>query len=134
MEPDPGILEALAADNREDVRSTAELHSWLGQRRGELVAHPGPLPRPEPTTGEVRPELSAAEAAESAPADRCRRAGPQLLAGLVGWHRRQARPAWWEVLRCGELGGEELIEDPGALGGLCAPVAAGTEKRSTLWR
>ena len=34
-----------------------------------------------------------------------------LLAACVGWHRREARPAWWEYFRFTELLTEELVAD-----------------------
>ncbi|HEX8971061.1 DEAD/DEAH box helicase, partial [Oryzihumus sp.] len=50
-------------------------------------------------------------------------AGHELLAGCVGWHRREARPAWWEFFRYRDLDTEELIEDATAIGAPGEPEA-----------
>ncbi len=72
--------------------------------------------------------------AELALAEQLNAAGQETLAGLVQWHRREAKPAWWEVYRLKDLDAEELIDDASALGGLSGPVQAGEVARSRLWR
>lgn len=133
-EQDPQILAALAAYNREDVRSTHDLHGWLEERRTELEAAHGPQPRPAPAAEQVSEERSAAEQAEDALAERARHAGWPLLAGLVSWHRREDRPRWWELFRLADLDEEQLVDDGTALGAPSTPVRVGVEKRSVLWR
>ncbi len=58
------------------------------------------------------------------------------MADLVGFHRREAKPAWWAFFDRKERGPEELQEDEECLGGC---VADGTEwigkdKRSLTFR
>ena len=72
--------------------------------------------------------------AEAELADRLRDAGHPLLAGLVGWHRREERPKWWDIYRLKDLDDEALQDDPAALGGLSAPVYDGDIKQSKRWR
>ena len=132
---DDGVLQAIRRYNREDVRSTHALHAWLEGLRHELAAaHPGAeLTRPVPT--EVR-EAGDSEAmvAEQQLAARLLDAGHDLLAGLVGWHRREDRPRWWDYYRTETMSAEELVEDGRAIGEVGPPVAVGTEKRSTVWQ
>ncbi|MBC7559222.1 MAG: ribonuclease H-like domain-containing protein, partial [Dermatophilaceae bacterium] len=134
VDRDQAILDSIERYNREDVRSTHDLHEWLEDRRVELEALHGGQPRPEVKDGAAGDDASAAEQAEAALADRLRDAGQALLAGLVGWHRREDRPRWWEFFRVGDLDDEMLVEDGSTIGGVSAPVQAGEVKSSFLWR
>ncbi|MBE3074789.1 MAG: TM0106 family RecB-like putative nuclease, partial [Actinobacteria bacterium] len=128
------ILDSIEAYNRDDVRSTHDLHAWLEQRRDELETVHGAQARPQVKDGAASDEASAAEQAEGALAERLREAGQPLLAGLVGWHRREDRPKWWEFFRVEDLDDEMLVEDGSTIGGLSAPVQVGEVKASLLWR
>lgn len=146
---DQGILDAIAEYNRQDVLSTLALHDWLEARRDEAVAAGHDVSRsvvagsggPQPS-GAGAPDSAASEpeAAEEALAGDLRAQGQALLAACVGWHRREARPAWWEYFRFGRLLTDELVADPKALGGLGAPehVADVLDSRgrasSKIWR
>ena len=80
------------------------------------------------------PEVSRADAAVATPRppswrwpSGCTRAGHELLGDLVQWHRREARPAWWEVFRLqrpGRRGARSRTRT--ALGGLSG---AGRDRR-----
>jgi uncharacterized protein len=133
VEPDDATLPQIEAYNREDVRSTHALHNWLEERRGELEEAHGPQPRPHEEPEEPK-DLSQAELAEVALSERLREAGHPLMADLIQWHRREARPKWWDFFRLGGLDDDELIDDPTALGPLSAPQLVGQEKQSRLWR
>lgn len=131
---DDSILERLRAYNREDVRSTHALHEWLEERRTELVGTEG--------AGLSRPELTERAATvdtedmgqETELAARLVAAGHELLAGVVGFHRRETKQGHWEFFRTKQMSEQDLIEDRAAtLGGLGAPVHAGTEQLSNLW-
>jgi len=128
------ILAEIRSYNIDDVRSTLALHEWLEQLRAELASRGHRLARP---TSDPAEEIGEAEAAEIDLADRLVEVGtPQavLLAGCVGWHRREDRPEWWEFFRYARLEQEELIESGSAIGGLMAPLAVGQVKQSTIWR
>ena len=131
---DTAILDAIEAYNRDDVRSTHDLHGWLELRRDELENLHGAQARPEVKEGQPGEDASAAEQAEADLAERLRDAGQPLLAGLVGWHRRENRPKWWEFFRVEELDDEMLVEDGSTIGGLSSPVQVGAVKASLLWR
>ncbi len=134
VEGDAAILDSIEAYNRDDVRSTHDLHAWLELRRDELETVHGTQVRPEVKDGQAGDEASAAEQSEAELAERLREAGQPLLAGLVGWHRREDRPKWWEFFRVEELDDEMLVEDSSTIGGLSAPVQVGEVKASLLWR
>ena len=134
VEGDAAILDSIEAYNRDDVRSTHDLHAWLELRRDEIETIHGPQARPEVKDGQAGDEASAAEQAEVELAEQLREAGQPLLAGLVGWHRREDRPKWWEFFRVEDLDDEMLVDDGSTIGGLSAPVQVGAVKASLLWR
>ena len=137
VESDDDILERIAAYNRDDVRSAHDLHAWLEERRAELERLHGPQPRPVLAQGTPSESLSTAEATEAALVEELRLAERPLLAGLIGWHRREARPQWGDFYRVGNLTDDELVRDGAALGELGTPASRGTmpkPARSTLWR
>ena len=105
-------LRDLADYNRDDCVSTLLLRDWLeGLRREGILAHGWDIPRPEPPSAELPEALTARQAATRAledalkadvPADPAARtpeqAGRWLLAGLLDWHRRDAKSAVVGVL------------------------------------
>ena len=58
------------------------------------------------------------------------------MADLVGFHRREAKPAWWAFFDRQERSAEELAEDADCLGGCVADGEdwIGREKRSLTFR
>ena len=58
------------------------------------------------------------------------------MADLVGFHRREAKPAWWAFFDRQERSAEELAEDADCLGGCVADGEdwIGREKRSFTFR
>jgi uncharacterized protein len=137
VERDDEILSKISAYNRDDVRSTHDLHAWLEDRRAELERSYGPQPRPALVDGLPSEPQTRAEATEAALAEELRLAGRPVLAGLVGWHRREARPQWWDFYRVGDLTDDELVRDGAALGELGTPMWRGAlpkPARSTVWR
>jgi predicted RecB family nuclease len=134
IERDDATLEQIRAYNEDDVRSTLALHHWLEERRAELAASDGPLERPLPGKSTESLQPNDAERAETALADRLLDQGHTLMAGLVGWHRREQRPAWWDVYRVEDLDDDELVDDGSAIGELGAPVWVRDVKRSQVNR
>ncbi|NUR16473.1 MAG: TM0106 family RecB-like putative nuclease, partial [Dermatophilaceae bacterium] len=142
---DQAILDDIRRYNQEDVESTLALHDWLEARRDELVARGHDISRP--VAGEAQ-EIGEAERAEIALAERLvheaevaeeagetgRAHAAELLAGCVGWHRREDRPEWWDFFSYADLEPDELVESSGALGALAAPVEVGKVKQSIVWR
>ncbi|HEX5012809.1 MAG TPA: TM0106 family RecB-like putative nuclease [Candidatus Limnocylindrales bacterium] len=146
---DATILDAIAAYNRDDCVSTAGLRDWLEARRIEAAPlfPDGVVPRPEAVDGEAPPDLAAQQAEtraredalrEGVPADRAERTpeeqGRWLLAALLDWHRREAKPQWWDHFRLRDASIEDLIADASALGGLEFVEDLGPIARSRLHR
>ncbi|MGY1637891.1 TM0106 family RecB-like putative nuclease [Geodermatophilus sp. SYSU D00742] len=133
IDRDPARLQAIHDYNRDDVDSTRELHDWLETQRAELEAEHGELPRPVLSEIDAPKPQSDAEVAELALVERLQAEEHHLLGDLVQWHRREARPGWWEFFSRGDLEDEQLVEDRTALGGLSGGIEVGTEKRSKLY-
>ena len=134
----------VAAYNEDDCRATLALRDWLEQRRADLAGRLGEeLPRPaaaeEPQSTED-PEVTRIRSALLAglPTDVPERTGEQnakaLLADLLDWHRREAKPAWWRYFQVRTLSAPELVDEPDALGGLTGGDVAGQVKRSVVRR
>jgi predicted RecB family nuclease len=141
-------LDAIAAYNEDDCNSTLALRDWLVDRRTEAEQEYGePIdalePRPEepPTQRTVdylaKLEKTRGPLTDDLPDDettddedqRARR----VLFDLLGYHRREAKPQWWEYYSRLEKTPEELRDhDSEAIGDL-TPVpgsAVQTVKRS----
>ncbi|WP_343988967.1 TM0106 family RecB-like putative nuclease [Terrabacter terrae] len=129
--PDQSILDDIRRYNEEDVRSTLALHDWLEERRRELETAGHVLSRP--VSSELR-EMGDDERAEIELSERLVEHGHELLAGLVGWHRREKRPEWWDFFRYKELETAELVEDATAIGDLGEPEEVRVVKQSRVWR
>lgn len=157
---DQGILDRLAEYNEVDCESTRGLRHWLEERRQEFEERFGEAPsRPVRGRTEV-PESVAHEldevsglagdlraAGPSSPSSPSSPSGPsgppsdpmaggrELLADLLGWHRREEKPEWWRfydrVLRCDE---RDLYDDTEAVAGLEFEGEAGQMARSTVYR
>ena len=133
-EQDPAILDAIAAYNRDDCISNLLLRDWLEGRRDEaLETHPewypdGEVPRPSWEDGAASAKVAEAQAEtraredalrEGVPEDRLERTPEQqgrwLLAALLDWHRREAKPQWWDHFRLVEAPIDDLVADGSAL-------------------
>ncbi len=113
---DDSLLRDIEAYNEEDCRSTVALHEWLLQRRPpNLPWRPTVLPEPPeeemPHERAVLRDALLARSAEEGDA-------PWLLAQLLDYHRREAKPQWWEWFLHLSLDEDELIEDTDTIGGL----------------
>ncbi|HEY8644550.1 MAG TPA: TM0106 family RecB-like putative nuclease [Gaiellaceae bacterium] len=122
-ERDPAILDEISDYNEEDCVSTLQLRDWL------LPKRPGAAPQPEESepreprdgaveTEELRQALLTGlpdDPHDVADADRPR----WLLAQLLLYHRREAKPVWWAFFDKLGRTSEELHErDSDAIGAL----------------
>ena len=124
-------LTDLADYNRDDCVSTWMLRGWLEARRQEATDRGWPMARPVIQDG-LPGENQSAQQAETArriealtagvPADRSTATEEQrsrwLLAQLLDWHGRDAKPEWWNFYRLNKMGVDDLIESSEGLGGL----------------
>ncbi len=139
-----GRQHVVAGYNEDDCRATLALRGWLEERRVELAASLGQeLPRPavvEEAQATVDPELARIREALLAgiPADPSARPASQnakaLLADLLDWHRREAKPGWWRYFYLRTLSAGELIDEPDALGGLTGGDVVEQVRRSVVRR
>jgi predicted RecB family nuclease len=120
---DNAILDSIAAYNKDDCVSTAQLHAWL-----EKLRPPGiNLEIVDDTAGEKR-ELSAeraqlevrkqalAAAVRTSPHGDARMR--DLIAELLWFHQRSQKPGWWALFERQAWSEDELVDDAESLGGL----------------
>ena len=141
---DAGRQKVVAGYNEDDCRATLALRDWLEDRRLDLAERTGgQLPRPfvdEPERAPEDPEVTRIRSALLAgvPAETSARTDEEraraLLADLIDWHRREAKPAWWRYFYLCGLSSAELIGEPDALGGLTGGEIVGQVKRSVVRR
>ena len=126
---DKALLEGIERYNEDDCRSTHLLRKWLLARRDEAIETFGhEIPwrspaAPENPNPELQAELDALGAALTAgvPDDAEERDDDQharwLMAQLLDYHRREAKPSWWAYFERLEADEEQLTEvDNEALG------------------
>ena len=92
---DDSLLRDIEAYNEEDCRSTVALHEWLLQRRPPNLPWRPTVHEPEPPEEEMPHERAVLR---DALLDALAEEGdaPWLLAQLLDYHRREAKPQWWE--------------------------------------
>lgn len=124
---DSKLLEEIEEYNREDVRSTCELHKWL------LKMRPKDLPWFKQEGEEEKKEAGLTEAekklipyrenlVDSLPEDRSLwGAGEhhrELCYQLLDFHRRADKPQWWAMFDRRDMTKEERFEDPECIAAL----------------
>jgi uncharacterized protein len=122
---DDALLADIEAYNEEDCLATLELRDWLLEQREQArrqfgVEIPFRLPpeQREPRT-ESAEELSETTRLRDALLEGAERGDDRwLLAQLLDYHRREARPGWWWFFRRREMTDEQLLEDGDSLAGL----------------
>jgi len=143
--PTSEILDAIAAYNRDDVRSTLALRDWLESLRGELAETVGTaVPRPAEVSQEAPVSTATSDArvqeigdalTAAVPEDMSARSDEQharwLLAQLLAWHRRESKVAYWEFFHRLGLDEADLTADKAALGPLEAIGPVGEPWRPT---
>lgn len=144
------LLDDLRDYNRDDCLSTLLLRDWLIGRAKEADRWPPAAGKIEEELAEAtergntgRAEREAKEQAQAAleaalvvNAEATDAEARQLLADLVGFHRREAKPAWWEFFDRQERSAEELGDDDECLASCVADGDAwiGTDRRSLTFR
>lgn len=133
---EPDELAQLAAYNKDDCLSTLQLRDWLLERRAEIPqaewtrveaeAHARDEERararaervPKPEVALEIEERSRLEQDLLAAAERDGEPARALMAHLLEYHRREARPAWWAFFARREMTREELLDDGEAIADL----------------
>lgn len=129
------LLDEIRAYNEDDCRSTVELHKWL------IGLRPNGLPWRQPQEAREMSEDAQAynkdlEALRAELLQRSNQDGdaPWLLSQLLDYHRREAKPQWWEWFTNLQLGLDELLRSTTALAGL-TPIGNSTpDKKSLVYR
>ncbi len=144
-EGDDSILEAIERYNEEDCLSTWKLCEWLLERRAEAIREHGvEIPWRETDEGyvpdpEEEAELTAIRDALLAgvPEAEATRDPRWLMAQLLDYHRREAKPGYWAYYERLEMDKEELWHDSEALSELedagVAPRALPHPYQSTVY-
>jgi predicted RecB family nuclease len=141
-------LDDLAAYNRDDCLATLGLRDWLEARRDEAIADGWDLPRPAvrdgaPTEAQEARDLETrarVEALRSGVPDEPTERTPEqaarwLLAALLDYHRREAKPEWWRWFDLRDRSSaDDLVEASDAIGDLSYVGDVGLDKRSVLQR
>ncbi|HEX4905269.1 MAG TPA: TM0106 family RecB-like putative nuclease [Acidimicrobiales bacterium] len=135
------ILDEIAEYNRVDCESTWHLREWLEARRIEA----GAVDRPALKSGEASEAQTDFEEEVAALAERLTDGIPRdperrtdeeqatwLLAQLLSWHRREAKPEWWAHFNRISMGDEDLLDDTDSIGGLTYVGVVGREKKSLV--
>ncbi len=114
---DGAKLEAIADYNADDCRSTQGLRDWLLAERGTagyLDAAP-----PSPPSAQQLARHAEVERLEAELVAGGEDPGKRLLADLLQYHRREARPEWWAYFdRLGRTAAELRDDDAEAIGDL----------------
>ena len=137
------ILASIRDYNRDDCDSTWQLAEWLRTAQHDAgiawAGRRGRAPDESEPLVELRDdEALAARLLDRIPADRStdpeRWRVHELLAFLVGFHRREAKPAWWAMFDRRDLTHDELTDDLECLGNLVRTKASPTvDKRSLVY-
>ena len=134
------ILDAIAAYNEQDLRSTWMLRDWLEERRPQAETEFGiVIPRSPPQRSEPSVELKQweqdiedlfARLAAGEPVGSPR----WLLAQQLWWHRREQKSDWWGYYERLKMTDEDLVADSESIGGLAYAGEIGPYKHSLLHR
>ena len=113
---DDALLAPIATYNEEDCRATLGLLDWLHGLRPRDLAWPEP-PDPEGPSEEAAVAIEKRHRLREQLVDGAEPGTPRRLAGeLLEYHRREARPAWWQYFERLGMTPEELAEDSESIG------------------
>ncbi len=130
------ILRGIRDYNEDDCKSTGELVAWLRVQKATQ-------PEPPPYVQSVPEERKPSDRAVAAAAERRRLEGELLARGgdvarvlsdVVDFHRREAKPVWWEFFDRRDASLEELRDDGGCIADAVAVGTPVPEARSLIQR
>jgi uncharacterized protein len=125
----PELLDEIERYNELDCRSTRLCRDWLLSLRPTgatwFIASHAAAPEEATAAGEGKAPLREAERRTAAMIGHlldgvaeAERPWRELLAYLLDFHRREAKPAWWATFTRLDMTEEELIDDAECIGGL----------------
>jgi uncharacterized protein len=135
---DVALLKAIIDYNQEDCLSTVRLRDWLLYRKAEAEASAGQtIPWKvvrEMMASETREEADARTIARMEELQRLESPEASLLADLLNYHRREAKPEWWAYFERRQKSLDDLIEDSEAIAhlSLAADEPPVPDKKSTI--
>ncbi len=110
---DQALLDAIEAYNADDCRSTLELRDWLLGLREEAGISDWPEP---PEAREIDEEVLAEREALEEELASSGDPALELMGRLLGYHQREARPAWWAYFDRLDRTPEQLVYDADSIG------------------
>ena len=135
---DSAILEAITTYNEEDCLSTVRLRDWLIERKAEAETASGvQIPWKSVSDFERSDERERIDALTAQRVERLRARGTpeaMVLADLLNYHRREAKPEWWAYFERHKKSLDDLIEDTEAIADLREAHDEGRvpDKKSTI--
>lgn len=127
------ILKGIRDYNEDDCRSTAELLQWLRKVTVEHTLSPtASVSVAVPTTP---PELPPEVIARLDTAAQLRKQGDSrsvVLAHLIDFHRREAKPVWWRMFDRAVATPDVLRDDPACIEGVQAAGEPVPDKQSLM--
>lgn len=136
---DPALLQGIEDYNRVDCDSTLQLRDWLINLRPEGLPWHGDRPPDEEEQKRIAERLqvdiqTVAVTTKLMQAPTEEQPFRELVALLLDFHKREAKPGWWFQFSHAEMTVEELIEDSECIGGLIRDASAAPfrEKQSTV--
>ncbi len=127
------ILQGIRDYNKDDCQSTAELMRWLRKVAVEhkvTSTHPVSVAAPS-----APPDLPPEVVARLATAAKLRQQGDAravILAHVIDFHRREAKPLWWRMFDRSVATAEALRDDPACIEGMHATGAPLPDKQSLV--
>jgi uncharacterized protein len=124
---DPQLLDEIGAYNETDCRSTRSCRGWLLSLRpvdatwftGMVTDEDaGKASKRAARRREMDAKMIAMTTALLAGVGETDRPWRELVAHLLEFHRREAKPAWWAMFARLEMSEEELVDDAECIGGL----------------
>lgn len=138
---DDELLQKIRDYNEDDCRSTYLLHAWLlslNQQASTWADDPPALDAKPEKSEKIKDHEARLAAYEErllagVPAEPAERDTEQqlkaLMAQLLDFHRRAAKPAWWNLFARRDMDDEELADDAECIAGLrllsFTPAASG---------
>jgi len=130
---DQNYLDEIESYNKQDCRSTFELHKWLLEIKPPETSWFVPYKKDEEM--QLRDwEVDMIAYQEKVEKSKIKDAKiKQLMSDIIGFYNREDKPAWREFFDRRSKSDEELIDDPECIGGMISNGKPTPEKRSLIY-